>query len=225
VVISQIFGGGGNSGAPFRNDFIEIFNNGQTTVNLDGWSVQYVSATGSTWAVTNLASVSLDPGQYFLIQEGPTGSNGLELPPPDTFGSITMAATAGKVALVSSSTALSGTCPSNQTIVDLVGYGTTANCFRGTGPTPSPSNTTAVMRLANGCVDSQNNSLDFITGPPNPRNRSSMLNSCPVAWIQLNNQHLAAPLFRLLGLWSQIANLQSNYFPSDKKTHSKLCSN
>jgi len=26
LVISQVYGGGGNSGAPFRNDFIEIFN-------------------------------------------------------------------------------------------------------------------------------------------------------------------------------------------------------
>lgn len=228
IVISQIFGGGGNFGAPFRNDFIEIFNNGQTAVNLDGWSVQYVSATGSTWAVTNLASVSLDPGQYFLIQEGPTGSNGLELPAPDTIGSITMAAAAGKVALVNSRTALTGTCPNNQTIVDLVGYGNTANCFRGTGPTTSPSNTTVVLRLANGCVDSQNNSLDFIAGPPNPRNRSSMLNLCSITLMQRNFSDYGrwpAPVARLFGVWSQVANLQSNYFLSDKKPHSRLCSN
>src|ERR1051326_1621522 len=49
VVISQVYGGGGNSGAPFRNDFIEIFNRGTTTVSLSGWSVQYASSTGSTW--------------------------------------------------------------------------------------------------------------------------------------------------------------------------------
>src|SRR5204863_5445498 len=31
VVISQIFGGGGNSGAPYKNDLIELFNRGTTT--------------------------------------------------------------------------------------------------------------------------------------------------------------------------------------------------
>src|SRR5215212_6260561 len=38
IVISQIYGGGGNSGAPFRNDFIEIFNDGSSAINLAGWS-------------------------------------------------------------------------------------------------------------------------------------------------------------------------------------------
>ena len=28
VVISEVYGGGGNTGAPFTNDFIELYNNG-----------------------------------------------------------------------------------------------------------------------------------------------------------------------------------------------------
>ena len=60
-MISQVFGGGGNSGAPFRNDFIEIFNAGNSTVNLSGWSVQYASATASTWSVTLLTSFHSHP--------------------------------------------------------------------------------------------------------------------------------------------------------------------
>lgn len=203
IVISQIFGGGGNSGAPFRNDFIEIFNNSPAVVNLDSWSVQYASANASTWAVTNLASISLNPGQYYLIQEGPTGANGIELPAPDTIGSITMAATAGKVALVNSQSALSGACPNSQTIVDFVGYGTTANCFQGTGPTPSPGNITAVLRGASGCTDSQNNPTDFIAGPPNPRNRSSMLNPCSIVWKYFyfrHREHLPESVERMFRL-------------------------
>src|SRR6266849_1682948 len=43
IVISQVYGGGGNSGAPYANDFIELFNRGTTTVSLAGWSVQYTS--------------------------------------------------------------------------------------------------------------------------------------------------------------------------------------
>ena len=47
VVISQVYGGGGNAGATFQNDFVEIFNRGNTTVSLAGWSIQYASATGT----------------------------------------------------------------------------------------------------------------------------------------------------------------------------------
>src|SRR4029453_8467474 len=68
LVISQVYGGGGNSGAPYTNDFIEIFNRGNTGVNLNGLSVQYAAATGATWQVTNLSG-TLGPGKYLLIQK------------------------------------------------------------------------------------------------------------------------------------------------------------
>src|SRR5215203_179958 len=45
LVISQVYGGGGNANAPYRNDFIELFNAGGVGVNLTGMSVQYASAT------------------------------------------------------------------------------------------------------------------------------------------------------------------------------------
>src|SRR5690242_1895221 len=63
VVISQVYGGGGNAGSTFKNDFIELFNSSGATVTVDGWSVQYASATGTTWQVTNLSG-SIAPGQY-----------------------------------------------------------------------------------------------------------------------------------------------------------------
>ncbi|HEX7331577.1 MAG TPA: lamin tail domain-containing protein [Pyrinomonadaceae bacterium] len=178
IVISQVFGGGGNSGAPFRNDFIEIFNRGNTSVNLTGWSVQYASATASTWSVTPLTSVTLLPGQYYLIQESSGGSSGVVLPAPDATGTIAMAAGSGKVVLVKSSTALTGTCPNDPNIVDLVGYGNTANCFRGSAPAPAASNTNAILRAANGCTDTRNNLADFGLGPPNPRNTSFLQRLC-----------------------------------------------
>jgi predicted extracellular nuclease len=63
--------------------------------------------------------------------------------------------------------------------VDLVGYGN-ANFFEGSGATPAPSNTTAVLRGGNGCVETDNNSTDFAVGSPTPRNTASPLNPCPV---------------------------------------------
>lgn len=178
VVISQVFGGGGNSGAPFRNDFIEIFNAGTATVNLNGWSVQYASATASTWSVTPLTSVTLSPGQYYLIQESSGGSNGVVLPAPDATGTIAMAAGSGKVALVRNATALTGTCPNDPNILDLLGFGSTANCFKGSAPAAAPNNTNALLRAASGCTDTRNNVADFILGTPNPRNRNSLPRIC-----------------------------------------------
>src|SRR5215813_3924008 len=54
VLISQVYGGGGNSGATYTNDYIQLYNTGASGVDLSGWSVQYASAAGSTWQVTNL---------------------------------------------------------------------------------------------------------------------------------------------------------------------------
>ena len=177
-MISQIFGGGGNSGAPFRNDFIEIFNAGNSTVNLSGWSVQYASATASTWSVTPLTSITLDPGHYYLIQESSGGSNGASLNTPDATGTIAMAAGSGKVVLSKTSTAVTGACPNNSNILDLVGYGNTANCFKGSAPAPAPSNTNAILRAAAGCTDTRNNVADFSLGPPNPRNTNFLPRIC-----------------------------------------------
>jgi hypothetical protein len=178
VVISQVFGGGGNSGSPLRNDFIELFNAGTSEVNLAGWSLQYASATASTWSLTPLTAITLPPGQYYLIQEASGGSNGATLPLPDATGSISLAAGSGKVALVRSTNPLSGACPSDSNIVDFVGYGATANCFEGTAAAPAPSNTMAIARGNNGCVDSSRNSLDFALSAPTPRNTSTPLHAC-----------------------------------------------
>jgi uncharacterized protein len=177
-VISQIFGGGGNAGAPFRNDFIEVFNRSNSNIDLSGWSVQYASATAATWSVTPLTGITLSPGQFYLIQESSGGSNGVALTSPDATGAIAMAAGAGKVALVRNSTALTGTCPNNPNIIDLVGYGTTANCFRGPAPASAASNTNAILRMANGCNDTRNNAADFAVGTPNPRSTKSLLAPC-----------------------------------------------
>ncbi|HXG83572.1 MAG TPA: lamin tail domain-containing protein [Pyrinomonadaceae bacterium] len=66
IVISQFFGGGGLSGAPYTHDFVELFNRGDAPVSLDGWSVQYASASGSEWLVTPLSNVTLQPGSVLF---------------------------------------------------------------------------------------------------------------------------------------------------------------
>lgn len=178
VAISQVYGGGGNSGATYTHDFIELFNRGNAPISLTGWSVQYASATGSSWQKTNLSG-NIQPGQYFLIQQAKGTGGTSALPTPDVSGTIALSGTAGKVALVNTITALAGTCPTAEgSVIDFVGFGTTVNCFEGTGPTAAPSNTTAVIRDANGCTDTNNNSADFAAGAPAPRNSTTVANPC-----------------------------------------------
>jgi hypothetical protein len=195
VVISQVYGGGGNTGSIYTNDFIELHNNGTTAVSLAGWSVQYTSATGTTWTAantTNLAGTIL-PGAYYLIQEGIGAGGTTSLPlPHDATGTIAMSATAGKVALVNSTTLLTGGCPTGTSVVDFVGFGTTANCFEGAGPTPAPSATASDSRAGAGCTDGNNNPLDFTAGVVSPRNSVTAVNACGVTTVNESNATLEA---------------------------------
>ena len=188
VVISEVYGGGGNSGAPYRNDFVELFNRGSSSVSLAGLSIQYASATG-TGAFSNNPIVALAgtlaPGQYYLVQLS-GGTNGVALPTADATGAINVSATGGKVALVNTTTGLgcnggSIPCSAEQLaqIVDLVGWGS-ANFFE-TSPAPTTNNTTSVSRANNGCTDTDNNSADFTAGSPSPANSTSPLNPCSVS--------------------------------------------
>ena len=149
IVISQIYGGGGNSGATLKNDFIELFNRSGSTVSLAGMSVQYTSAAGTSWQVTNIGG-TLAPGQYYLVQEAVGAGGTVNLPPPDATGTITMSATAGKVALVSGTAALSGACPTAG-VIDLIGFGA-ANCFEGTATPALPPTLPATSPASRTCA-------------------------------------------------------------------------
>jgi hypothetical protein len=179
LVISQVYGGGGNSGSKYENDFIEIFNRGTTSVSVTGWSVQYASATGSSWSVTNLSG-SIAPGAYYLVQEAKGTGGTTALPTPDATGTINMSATSGKVALVKSQTALtcSTSCVPSTSILDFVGYGSSASSFEGSGPTATLSNTTSALRGGSGCTDTDSNAADFTAGTVAPRNSATAKHAC-----------------------------------------------
>jgi hypothetical protein len=185
VVISQVYGGGGNGGSTFKNDFIELFNFSNATLDISNWSVQYSSATGASWQITNLCpsgnTCTIAPGHYYLIQEAQGAGGTTNLPAPDASGAISMSATAGKVALVANPSTLTGACPAAGTTIDFVGYGSTASCFEGAAATPAPSNTTAVVRINSGCTDTDNNNSDFAAEAPNPRNAFSASTMCGVS--------------------------------------------
>jgi len=109
VVVNELYGGGGNSGAPFANDFVELANRGDTAVSVDGWSVQYhsSSATGA-WQITTLSG-SIPAGGRYLVGEGQGAGSAAPLPTTQASGTIAMSATSGTVAVVSSAAALTCT--------------------------------------------------------------------------------------------------------------------
>ncbi len=171
VVISEVYGGGGNSGAPYRNDFIELYNHGSAPVDLSAWSVQYASSTGTSWQVTTLVG-SIAPGQFYLVQEqAGSGTTMPVLPTPDATGSIAISGTAGKVALVNTAAALTGcaaACSTAAGVVDFVGFGT-ANDAAGGTPTSAPGNTTSAQRITSPYTNSGVNGTDFTVAAPTPK--------------------------------------------------------
>jgi hypothetical protein len=206
IRISQVYGGGGNSGSIYNNDFVELFNTGATPVTMTNWMLIYASATGNFAAPSGSNSITLNAtipaGGYYLVQlaAGTTASPG-PLPTPDaTNGLITMGSTSGKLALLNNNTGLPvAPCPiTNSNIVDFVGYGI-ANCFEGTAAVAILSSSTAAIRKSFGCQDTDINSADFDVLAPAPRNSSTTVALCTPASTnklslqakKVNNQQVA----------------------------------
>ncbi len=173
AVIAEVYGGGGNSGATLTNDFVELANRGAAAASLAGFSVQYLpgsASPSSTWQVTPLAG-SVAPGGRYLVAEGKGSGGTVALPTPDATGAIAMSATAGTIALVSGTTALTcktaADCAADARIKDLVGFGTAT--VREGNPTAAPSNTTSVAR-GTALADTDDNAADFTVGEPTPTN-------------------------------------------------------
>ena len=171
ILISQVYGAGGNSGATYNQDYVELYNPGAVDKDLSGWSIQYASNTGTTWSVQSLTG-TIKAGKYFLVSLA-SGSIGSGLPTADYAGtatgtgSVNLSGSNGKVALANTTTAFTTAFPTGA--VDFVGYGT-ATSFEGSAAAPAPSTTTAIFRAGNGATDSNNNSADFTAAAPNPRN-------------------------------------------------------
>jgi hypothetical protein len=181
VVVSQIYGGGGNAGATFRNDYVEFFNAGTGAVDLSGWTVQYATAAGTTWQTTALSG-TIAPGRYYLVQLASNSDVGAVLPPAEAIGTSNLGATSGKIALVRGAAALTcgasaGSCSADPLVEDFVGYGS-ASDFEGAGSAPGLSNTAAALRASDGCTDTGDNATDFAAGTPVPRNSASPVNLC-----------------------------------------------
>jgi predicted extracellular nuclease len=168
LVINEVFGGGGNSGAPFQNDFVELYNPTDAQIDLAGLSLEYKSAAGGSGGSLALAG-SVAPGGHFLVQMAAGNGAGEPLPTADQVGSATMAAASGRVYLFEGTgqfAATEGDLAGVDGLVDMVGFGTAAS-YEGAA-TPTLSNATSASRTEGG--DSDNNAEDFEVGAPTPTN-------------------------------------------------------
>lgn len=170
MVINEIYGGGGGSSTSstysYSQDFVELYNNSPTTsVDLTGMTLQYASAAGTsgfganTFSIAYLNPITLGPLEYYLVAGSYSSTyKGATLTGYDSTSPLNLAATAGRLELV----AADGT-----TVLDLVGYGSSAITFEGTAPAPAPSNTTSISRASG--IDTDHNNLDFTAGTPSPQ--------------------------------------------------------
>jgi len=191
LLISQVYGAGGNTNATFKNDFVEIFNPTTTVVDLSTYTIQYATARSNNTDFTIIANLSgtLQPGQFYLIQLGSGGSVGNALPTPvNSIGTQDISAAAGKIILVNSTTPIgidASGCPTTAPS-DFIGYGTPiattgANCAETSAKTATGNNTASLIRT-NVCADANNNSTDFTNSTTiTPRNTSTTVVNCPNA--------------------------------------------
>ncbi len=181
LVISQIYASGGNAGATFANDYVELFNRGSSTIDLTGWTVQYAPATSTSWSPTTLAG-SIAPGRRYLVQFASAGAVGSALPAADATGTTNFAASGGKVAIVHDTAALAcgttaGSCSAVPALHDLIGYGG-ATDYEGAAAAAALTATTAAVRDGNGCTDTDSSTADITAASPTPHNSSAAAATC-----------------------------------------------
>ena len=212
VVISQIYGGGGNASATYRNDYVELYNASTVAFDLGGWTIQYGSATGTTWQVQPLGGI-MQPGEYYLVQLASGGTIGAVLPSANIAGDINISGTSGKIALVKGGDPLEGCAVSDPLLVDLVGYGT-ANCREGAANAPAPSNTVSIFRKNGGFTDTNVNSADFVTGVPNPRRTTPIVEIGPyvLSVDPRNNNTIAARDASINVTFTEPVNVDAGWF-------------
>ncbi|HYW70833.1 MAG TPA: lamin tail domain-containing protein, partial [Pyrinomonadaceae bacterium] len=185
--ITQVYTHGGEAGATFLNDYIEIFNAGNTTININGWAVVVNTLEGSTqqaFAAKYTSDNQITPGMHLLIRYAGNGSNGQPLTGLlSTINDISLGSTSGQVFLLSPAqvTNFTPTCPTSLgptgTVTDFFGYGPTSCSETSPAPALTQANK-SLTRINGGCTDTDNNLSDFSIVDPNPRNIFSAATPC-----------------------------------------------
>ena len=192
LTISEVYGGGGNGGSTYSNDFIELYNYGTTTIDMSVYALYYAAATsttgynaataaGTTNNFTTTLTGTLAAGSYYLVAEAQGTAGTKPLTNVNAVGTINLSSTAGKVALGLASTTptySAGAITAANNTIDFVGYGTTANQYAGAGPAPILTSTTADSK-ANPPGATVSNSSDYTSGAPSPMGTGTLTAGVP----------------------------------------------
>lgn len=187
--IAAVFAGGGNTGAPYARDYVVLVNAGETPASTAGLALVYAGATsasalGATDATrTPLSDRILAPGAALLIG-GASGASGAALAVDvDDASPIALATSGGRLALVFSDASLGcngGTLPCDEAalarIVDRIAWGSAP--FAEGSAAPALGNADELARAAEGCVDRDDNALDFVRRPSAPRGAADPERPC-----------------------------------------------
>lgn len=178
LVISEVYGAGGNSNAAYNADFVELYNPTDDPLPLAGLSIQYRSATGGAGAPPYQLSGAVPANSHYLIQMGVAGATGAALPTPDATASpaFSMAAAGGRVALVNGTTQFdqTGNVAGNPIFVDMVGE-LGAATWEGSGPAGFDASATQSLNRAAGGADTDNNAADFGLAAPTPTSSGAVV--------------------------------------------------
>ena len=163
IVISE-FRTTGPSGS--SDEFIELHNLTNSPINVTGLKVMGSSNAGSTSTRATLGAVTLLPGQYYLLVNTGASASLLALADATYASGIS---DDGGIAILDGSTT-----------IDQVGMSSGSAYKEGTTLTALSSATDeSYERKGSGCLDTGNNSTDFILrSPSNPQNTASSAVVC-----------------------------------------------
>ncbi|HXI25371.1 MAG TPA: Calx-beta domain-containing protein [Pyrinomonadaceae bacterium] len=185
IVISQIYTRGGETGAIYQNDFIELYNRSNSVVDINGWMLHITTFEGSFPSVVGVrfvssSSIPILPGMHMLFTFTTGGANGQPLNGDFPVPFVSLGSAGGQIVLLGKDKNLPAGCPASPdltgAVIDYVGYGT-ATCFEGT-VTLAPAATKSLTRINGGCTDTNNNLADFSFADPNPRGLTSPIVQC-----------------------------------------------
>ncbi|GAA4763021.1 ExeM/NucH family extracellular endonuclease [Citricoccus nitrophenolicus] len=167
VIINEAYTNGGSANAAFTHKFVELYNPTDADISLDGWSIQYRSASGEA-APTGVIELSgtIKAGGYYLVQASSNGDTGEALPTADATGGVSFSGTNGTLVLADQAETVSlpvGSVTAEDEaagVVDLLGYGT-SNTFETAAATGPSANNDPKSMSRTDYVDTDDNSADF----------------------------------------------------------------
>ncbi|MCL2488727.1 MAG: CotH kinase family protein, partial [Oscillospiraceae bacterium] len=159
LIINQVYGRSDNDDGAVSHSFIELYNPTNLSVNLSGWSLQYVK-DGDSWNRLNLQGV-IPSRCSFLVRAYSVDNvgTGYNIPAYDMLWDRNISNNQFKVALLSTTTRLDVVDPSGVPgVVDFVGT-VGSDAYQGSGPAPGISKQKAVRRI--NFSHTGDNSADF----------------------------------------------------------------